>query len=192
MSTRARTWLDMARMLPLNDLVALGDELIRTPRFDFEGRTDAYASIAEMQAMVGRHPNLQGIVRAREALELMRIGSDSVPETFLRLAMMDAGLPEPELQVSLRPGASHSPSADLGFRRHRVAIQYDGVHHLLEPQRLSDRRRNKAFEAAGWTVLVFDKADFDDGFSAAVKIIKRALRSSSLDPAAAAGFARVL
>jgi hypothetical protein len=191
MSTRSRTWLDLARILPLNDLIALGDQLIRTPRHDFEGRTAPYASIAEIQAMVGRHPNLQGIVRARQALELMRIGSDSAPETFLRLAMMDAGLPEPELQVRLRPGDSHSPSADLGFRRRRIAVQYDGGHHLLEPQRLSDRRRNKAFEAAGWTVLVFDRIDLDNGFSAAIRRIKRALRLSSLDPVAAAGFARV-
>lgn len=189
LSTRTRTWLDMARTLPLNDLVALGDEIIRMPRPAFEGRADAYSSVADLKALIGRHPNLQGIVRARQALDLMRIGADSAPETFLRLAMLDAGLPEPELQILLRPGDNRSPSADLGFRRRLLAIQYDGGHHLAEPQKLSDRRRNKAFEAAGWTVLIVRKEDLDDGFSGAIKQIKRALKSSGVDPAAASGFA---
>ncbi|MFC9773209.1 MULTISPECIES: endonuclease domain-containing protein [unclassified Pseudarthrobacter] len=192
LSTRARTWLDMARILPLNDLVALGDELIRMPRPAFEGRAEAYTSISDLKTLINRHSNLQGIVRARQALDLMRVGSDSAPETFLRLGILDAGLPDPELQVRLRQGDSRSPSADLGYRRCRIAIQYDGGHHLQEPQRLSDRRRNRAFEAAGWTVLVFDKADHEDNFTTAIKHIKRAIRASTMDPAASAGFARAL
>ncbi|WP_306736166.1 hypothetical protein [Arthrobacter sp. ZGTC412] len=188
-STRARTWLDMARLLPLHHLVAMGDELIRSPRPDLEGREHPHSSVDSLRAMIARHPNLQGVVRARQALELMRVGADSVPETFLRLAMLDAGLPEPELQLSLRPGDARSPSADLGFRLRRVAIQYDGGHHLQEPQQLSDRRRDKAFEAAGWSVIILDKADRDDDFATAVRRIKRALRSSAVNPAAASGFA---
>lgn len=189
LSTRARTWLDMARMLPLHDLVAMGDELIRLPRPGLEGREQPYACLDSLRAMVARHPNFQGVVRARQALDLMRVGADSAPETFLRLAMLDAGLPEPELQLSLRPDDPRSPSADLAFRRRRVAIQYDGEHHLQEPQRLSDRRRDKAFEAAGWSVIILDKADLDDDFTTAVKGIKRVLKKSAVDPAAASGFA---
>jgi hypothetical protein len=189
LSTRARTWLDMARMLPLHDLVAMGDELIRLPRPGLEGREHPYACLDSLRAMVARHPNFQGVVRARQALDLMRVGADSAPETFLRLAMLDANLPEPELQLSLRPDDPRSPSADLAFRRRRVAIQYDGEHHLQEPQRLSDRRRDKAFEAAGWSVIILDKADLDDHFTTAVKGIKRVLKKSAVDPAAASGFA---
>lgn len=190
-STKARTWLDMARQLPLTDLVAVGDGLIRIPRPELEGREGAYSTVEELRGLVARHPNLQGVVRARQALDLMRVGSDSAPETFLRLAMLDAGLPEPELQIALRPGDARSPSADLGFRRRRVAIQYDGGHHLLEPQRLSDRRRDKAFEAAGWTVVIIDKADQEDDYAPAIKKIKRALRSSTVDPSISSGFTNI-
>ncbi|PNI10281.1 hypothetical protein CXX84_02080 [Arthrobacter sp. AFG7.2] len=190
MSTAARTWLDMAPMLPTYDLVALGDQLIRLPRPGLEGRTGAFSCLGELHALVAGHPNLQGVVRAREALDMMRVGADSAPETYLRLAMVNAGLPEPELQIVLRAGDARSPSADLGFRRRRVAIQYDGGHHLHEDQQLSDRRRDKAFEAAGWVVLIFDHKNLDDGFTTAVKKVKRALRSSPLDPPGASGFAR--
>jgi hypothetical protein len=189
LSTRSRTWLDLARILPLHDLVSLGDQLIRIPRVDFEGRTQPYDTIAGLRTLVDRHPNLQGIVRAREALDLMRVGADSAPESLLRLAIADAGLPEPELQVPLRAGDARSPSADLGYRHRRLAIQYDGEHHLGDAQILSDRRRDKAFESAGWTVLVFDKDDLADEFRRAVQRIKRALRNGWLDHPQASGFA---
>lgn len=179
----------MARLLPLDHLVAIGDELVRIPRLGLEGRAEPYSCLEQLRTLVAGHPNLQGVVRARQALDLMRIGADSAPETFLRLAMLDAGLPEPELQILLRPADARSPSADLGYRRRRLAIQYDGGHHLLELQKLSDRRRNKAFEAAGWTVVIVRKEDLDDGFSGAIKEIKRALKSTRMDPAAASGFA---
>ncbi|MFN3924635.1 MAG: endonuclease domain-containing protein, partial [Pseudarthrobacter sp.] len=189
LSTRSRTWLDVARILPLHDLVSMGDQLIRVPRMDFEGRAQPYDTIAGLRALVARHPNLQGIVRAREALDLMRVGADSAPESLLRLAIADAGLPEPQLQVPLRAGDARSPSADLGYRHRRLAIQYDGDHHLGDAQILSDRRRDKAFESAGWTVLIFDKDDLADEFQRAVKGIKRALRNAWLDHPQASGFA---
>ena len=189
LSTRSRTWLDLARVLPLHDLVSMGDQLVRVPRVDFEGRTEPYDTIAGLRMLVGRHPNLQGVVRAREALDLIRVGADSAPETLLRLAIADAGLPEPGLQVPLRAGDARSPSADLGYRHRRLAIQYDGGHHLGEAQILSDRRRDKAFESAGWTVLVLDKDDLADEFQRAVQRIKRALRNSRLDHPQASGFA---
>ncbi|ASN21446.1 DUF559 domain-containing protein [Arthrobacter sp. YN] len=189
-STRSRTWLDLARRLPLGDLVCMGDELIRRPRPDFEERDAPFTTLEALRELVGRHRNLQGVVRAREALELMRVGSDSAPESLLRLAMLDAGIPEPELQVLLRPNDPFSPSADLGFRGRRVAIQYDGGHHLGREQIFSDRRRDKAFEAAGWTVLKFGKDDLADNFSSATRKIKSALRSAWQDPAVSSGFTR--
>ena len=191
-STRSRTWLDLALRLSLPELVCLGDELVRIPRLGLEGRTDPFATIDELRWMVGRHPNLQGIVRARAALDLMRVGSDSAPETLLRLAICDAGLPEPELQLRLRPDGPAAPTADLGYRRRRLAVQYDGGHHLLPAQIFSDRRRDKAFEAAGWTVLVLTKDDLADGFSGAVTKMKRILRTSYLSPPAAAGFSSAI
>jgi hypothetical protein len=189
LSTRSRTWLDLARRLSLQDLVCMGDQIIRIPRVEFEGRTKPFDTMDGLRCLVLRHPNLQGVVRAREALDLMRVGADSAPETMLRLAMVDAGLPEPELQLTLRRGEPLSPSADLGYRAQRLAIQYDGDHHLLEAQMHSDKRRNRAFEAAGWTVLTVKKEDLADGFQKAVVSIKRARQMAQLDHPQATGFA---
>jgi len=168
----------------------MGDQLIRIPRPEFEDRHAPFASLETLRAMLEEHKNFQGVVRAREALNLMRVGADSAPESLLRLAMLDAGIPEPELQVQLRPNDPFSPSADLGFRTRRVALQYDGGHHLEQEQIFRDRRRDKAFEAAGWTVLRFEKDDLADNFSAATRKIKSVLRSAWQDPAVSSGFAR--
>ena len=187
-STRPRTWLDLARKLALYELICIGDQLIRIPRPEFEGRSKPYATLEHLRAMADRHKNLQGVVRAREALELMRVGADSGPETLMRLAMLDAGLPEPELQLKLWDGLN-APSADAGYRARRIALQYDGAHHLDAAQRHSDRRRDKAFRAAGWTVLVFTDKDVADEFQDAVLLVKKALRTSWVDPTIASGFA---
>lgn len=188
-SSRSRTWLDMARRLSESELVCMGDELIRVPRVEFEDRTTPFDTPEGLRLLVARHPNLQGVVRARAALDRMRVGADSAPESLLRLAMEDAGLPEPQLQVALRENDAAGPSADLGYRQRRLAIQYDGEHHLHEAQIFSDRRRNKAFVAAGWSVLIFGKEDLADGFTGAVRKIKCALRKSRQDHPQASGFA---
>ena len=176
-STPARTWLDLARILPLKDLVALGDQLVRRPRPELEGRTEPWATVPQLAAMLRRHPKLKGIVKARLALELIRPGSDSAPETFLRLALTAAGLPEPELQLRIVPGDRYSPAADLGYRRQRIAIQYDGGHHLTQEQQSRDNHRDESFNAAGWRYFKFNAVDLADDFRGAARRVRDALRS---------------
>lgn len=175
-STPARTWLDLARILPLKDLVAVGDQLVRQPRPELEGRTEPWATLPQLAAMLRRHPKLKGIVKARQALELIRPGSDSAPETFLRLELTAAGLPEPELQLRIVPGDPYSPAADLGYRRQRVAIQYDGGHHRTREQQSRDNRRDESFNAAGWRYFKFNSDDLADDFRGAVQRVRAALR----------------
>jgi hypothetical protein len=175
-STPARTWLDLARVLPLEDLVAMGDQVIRQPREELELRYEPWSTVQDLREMLRRHPKMQGIVKARAAVDLIRLGADSAPETFLRLAMMDAGLPEPELQVQIVPGDSYSPAADLGYRRQRIAIQYDGGHHLTREQQSRDNHRDAAFHFAGWRYFKFNADDLANEFRRAVAQVRTALR----------------
>ncbi|MDQ0849316.1 hypothetical protein QFZ65_001254 [Arthrobacter sp. B3I9] len=176
-STPARTWLDLARILPLNDLVAVGDQLVRHPHPELEGRGEPWATLPQLQVMLRRHPKLKGIVKAREAAGMIRSGADSAPETFLRLALTAAGMPEPELQLQIVPGDPRSPAADLGYRVRRVAIQYDGGHHLTREQQSRDNRRDEIFNAAGWRYFKFNADDLAEDFRGAVSRIRAALRA---------------
>jgi len=174
-STPARTWLDLARILPLEDLVAVGDQLVRHPRAQLEFRTEPWATTEDLRRMLKRHPKLQGIVKARQALERIRAGADSAPETFLRLALTAAGLPEPELQLRLVPEDPFSPAADMGYREQRVAIQYDGAHHLTREQQSRDNRRDEVFNAAGWRYFKFNADDLANDFRRAVRKVVLAI-----------------
>lgn len=175
-STPARTWLDLCRVLPMEHVIAMGDQLIRQPHDGLELRTQPWATIRELREMLKRHPKMQGIVKARSAVEGIRVGADSAPETFLRLALVDAGLPEPELQVRIIADNPHSPAADLGYRQRRIAIQYDGGHHLTREQQSRDNRRDACFHSAGWRYFKFNADDLGNDFRRAAGLVRAALR----------------
>ncbi|MET3933001.1 hypothetical protein [Arthrobacter sp. OAP107] len=174
-----RTWLDLAGALPLKYVVAMGDQLIRIPRPQFEGRTEPYAYKEGLRLLIRQHPNMKGVEKARLALDEMRVGADSYPETFLRIAMLDAHLPEPELQVHLDPQDPWSPTADLGYRRFRIALQYDGEHHLSREQQSRDNRRDEAFTSAGWSYFQVNANDMDEGFRGVISRVKGAKRRAA-------------
>jgi hypothetical protein len=176
LSTPARTWLDLARLVPLEDLVAIGDQLVRQPRPELEQRSEPWATMQELRMMISRHPKMQGIVKARTAVDMIRAGADSAPETFLRLALTEAGLPDPELQIRVVPGDLYSPAADLGYRKQRIAIQYDGGHHLTREQQSRDNYRDEYFLAAGWRYFNFNADDLAQDFRWAVRRVRAALR----------------
>ena len=90
-----------------------------------------------------------------------------------RLALVAEGLPEPELQVKLDPSDRRSPAADLGYRRYRIAVQYDGATHLTREQQSRDNRRDEAFLSAGWAYFKVNADDLAEGFESVIARIKR-------------------
>ncbi|MDY6055270.1 hypothetical protein [Micrococcus sp.] len=165
-----RTWADLAAMLPrgpVDPVVAAGDAAV-TPLWTPEGRLPPRTTIPRLRACLERSGRFSGIRMARAALELVRVGADSPPETALRLALIDAGLPEPELQLMLHPGRRGSPDADLGYRQWRLVLHYDGAHHRSLEQQARDRRRNEGWERAGWAQIVVTEDDARDGFGRVV------------------------
>ncbi|GAB4098905.1 hypothetical protein [Sinomonas halotolerans] len=171
-TTPARTWFDMAHELGPVALTAMGDQLIRKPRSKLECRAEPYATTARLTEMLRAHPNVKGLAKLRAALADMRVGSDSIPETLLRLALLAYGFPEPELQIALRPFDPFSPTGDMGYPEIRVVLQYEGAHHREEDQQLKDARRDAAFRAAGWIVIHVTAEDLRDDFDR----IRRELR----------------
>ncbi len=120
--------------------------------------------------------------RARKALELIRVGADSAKETAFRLAVIDAGLPEPELQVPVEPRRPGGRRADAGYPEYKIAIQYDGSSHFTPDRARADQRRDNEFVAAGWTVLKFNVEDDREGFATAIQQLKVALLSRGWCP----------
>ncbi|MFT4470545.1 endonuclease domain-containing protein [Arthrobacter sulfonylureivorans] len=178
LTTRARTWLDLAGKLGLDDLVVITDHLIRRPRPEFEGRLEPFATKVELQAILDLHPGKRGLRKARRALALSRVGADSPPETRLRLAMARAGLPEPAVNQPIRNDDGdilHSP--DLSLPEYRIAIEYDGDGHGESGQIARDIDREERVRAADWDEVRISNRHMANGARRAVQKIAAALRA---------------
>ncbi len=176
-TSAARTWLDLAAVLPFDDLVAAADHFICSQTRSFGHNRIPLCSLEDLRAQVERHVGTRGIRKAREALELARVGADSVPETKLRLAMGRAFLPEPVLSyVVCDPSGRELVWPDLAFPEFKVAINYDGGHHLSAAQKESDIRREALLAANGWiSVVITAEQVRERGYDGVVRRIKEAL-----------------
>jgi hypothetical protein len=108
----------------------------------------------------------RGVRSARVAVGLVELASESPLETALRLALLDAGLPSPLLQLRFQAGAVRGridlayPAELLGGapdgRYVGLAIEADGRGAHEQPSAFDhDRVRQTALEEAGWLVRRF-------------------------------------
>lgn len=172
-SSIPRAWREAAAQMTVRELVQLGDFLVRVPRPAFEGRSEPYTTIDQLTEMVRKYPVVPGAKRAAVAAALVRVGSDSPPESDCRLAIVGAGLPEPELQVALHPGDRYSPTLDLGYRKWKIGMQYEGAVHRSAERHSTDLWRDREFATEGWTVLGIGHRDRAEGFFGLIRQLKR-------------------
>ncbi|HSO15297.1 MAG TPA: hypothetical protein VLS95_04990 [Arthrobacter sp.] len=188
LTSPARTWLDLALVLGPEELVAVGDSLVceHGPEHPFPRR--ALCSVADLRAMVARHPGVRGVRKARAAVELVRVGADSAPETQMRLALVRAGLPEPVLNHVVWGEAPWGGDAapvlwpDAAYPQWRIALQYEGAHHNGEDQYLRDIRRADTTARSGWLELRVSRFDLAGDRPAVVGKVRAALESRGWRP----------
>lgn len=149
-TTPARTFLDRAVHLDLPELVALGDVIVRR----------SLATMHEVGDLLVWADRRRGVVRARQAFELLDPRSASPLESQTRVVLVLGGLPKPECNVDIfDEHGGWLARGDLVYRRQRVVIEYDGAVHNDERRRRADLRRRNLLTAAGWTVLIFSADD---------------------------------
>ncbi len=178
LTSPARTWLDLASMARVDELVIAGDSLVCSHGPEFPAPREAVCTIDDLHAMVESHPGIRGVRLARAALDLVRVGSDSPPETVLRLALVRAGLPEPVLNHVLW-GVHGAPVLwpDAAYVQERIAIQYDGAGHGETGQYLSDIRRENLTREYGWLEVRVSKDDLKGDRPDVVRKVLAALKS---------------
>ncbi|MDT0170717.1 hypothetical protein [Pseudarthrobacter sp. BRE9] len=91
---------------------------------------------------------------------------------FLRLALVRAGLPEPELNVPIiDEGGRRHHEPDLSYRKYRIGIEYEGEHHSEDGQVVRDIDRSGRYAALGWTeVRISRRHMFNDAKPAVTKV----------------------
>lgn len=113
----ARLFSDLATVLPLVDAVVLGDWLVR----------HRLVTLEELRS------SAHGRRDAELAASYVRERVDSPMETRLRLLLVLAGIPEPQVNVDIHDARGRFIArVDLVWPDARLAVEYDGQQHLTD------------------------------------------------------------
>jgi len=163
-TTPARTAFDLGRLLRTGEAVARLDALMRARPF----------SIEDVLLLTKRHPGARGVRQLRAILPRIDSGAASPKETWLRLLLIDAGLPAPETQIPVQENWRLVGVLDMGWEKYKVAAEYDGdQHRTSRRQYVRDMRRLKALEGLGWIV---NRVIAEDKPDDVVRRVRQALR----------------
>ena len=135
-------WMVAALDLNMLDLVTAGDWLIRLNVTSPESLTSYVNSSTS-----------RGRAAARPALALIRERVDSPRESWLRLCVVMAGLPEPTCNPTIQ-GIRLSGRVDLLYSGFRVIIEYEGDQHRADRRQWNrDIDRFEDFTGAGFVII---------------------------------------
>lgn len=144
----------LAGILTVPDLVAVGDALVYAPRVREWDDDRPWLTLDELASRVrGFHG--RGKRRASAAVRLIRPGAASRPESLLRVLLAQPGWPEPEVNVAIRDRHGRLVAyPDLLYRRWRVVVEYDGdQHRTSRAQYERDVQRLAELDALGFRVV---------------------------------------
>lgn len=123
------TWCQLSTVLSLEELIVMGDALVRRQR--------PFATMEELVRAVAEFSGHRGARRLREALASVRPGVDSPKETEVRLIIVRAGLPEPVVNAMIRNSfGAFIALGDLVYPEYHILIEYDGAHHFAGDEQL--------------------------------------------------------
>ncbi len=179
----ATLFCELAATLSLPDLVAVGDCLVLQPVYQDWGDERPWISLDELADRVDLFRG-RGKTLALTALAMIRPGAESRPETLVRLAILGAGLPEPEVNVEVRDATGRFLGrGDLVYRQWRVIVEYDGDQHRTSTNQFDrDLLRLEGFAAAGWTVVRVVGRSFFGQPDACIARIRQALTGNGWRP----------
>ena len=172
LTSLARTWCDLAEVLPMADLVAAGDSALRAG-----GDPDA------MRTTLGRAHRRRGVVKARAVWPLLDGRARSRPESHLRYALLQGGLPPPEVnQPIFSEHGEWLAEPDLHYARARLALEYNGAEHADPGRMRRDITRDLDYQWDGWRVITFGPAQVFKRPDQIASLVRSVLRER--DPSA--------
>ena len=138
-------WLQLAAALTLDELVVAGDHLVRRKR--------ALSTLDTLAGAVAAAAGHRNVALAGRAIRDIRAGTDSPPESWVRLILVRAGLPEPLVGHTVTHDGYWVGTPDLAYPEQRIAIEYQGSGHRDRDVFEDDIDRLERFHAADWQVL---------------------------------------
>jgi hypothetical protein len=132
------------------------------------GAADALAAAglvapAGLVAAVERFRGSPGVSQARYLAALVEPRTESFGESWVRLRVMDAGFPRPQVQVEVGPAVPGGSSRrlDLGWPEQLAGLEYDGEEYHSSPAQLAhdEERRRDLEDRFGWRILAVGRGE---------------------------------
>lgn len=187
----ALTWATAARYLEVSELVVLGDALVATStNYESLVRAEAppdgaraaapLAPLEELTGIANAWGNREGGAALRSAAARIRRGVESPMETWTRLVIVAAGLPEPEVGVEVWNGPEFVGRVDLAYRVQRIAIEYEGDHHRTDKRQWrKDIGRVNRLQEIDWLAIRATPAQLWPTSTRFVDQVRTALRRAA-------------
>lgn len=149
-STPERVWCELGVILPVLDLVALGDHLVHHKL--------PHTSIAALAEATARYKGRRGKPALLEALDELDDRAGSPQESKLRVILHRGNVTGffANLRIDV-PGFTYF--GDLVFPAEKVVLEYQGEYHHDATQWRKDMTRVGRLEAAGWLVMLINADD---------------------------------
>jgi hypothetical protein len=171
MTSPLRTAYDLARRGDLVARVVAVDALARACGFEPD----------TLLLTAARYLGSRGNDRVPEVLTYADPRAGSPMETRLRLLIVCAGLPRPEVQWVVQDESARTAVwLDLAYPAHRIGIEYDGEVHTGSSAVLRDIARHTALLDKGWRVYRYTKRDVLQQPAVIVDQIGRALSERAI------------
>jgi len=175
------TWCQLASVLSVEDLIAAGDFIVSGRVVVGAPREPPLATLEELADGLRRWVGRRGARRLLAAIDFVRTGVDSRPESLLRMLLIRAGLPEPAINVpafDARGGRLGRP--DLSYPGLLIAFEYEGDHHRVDANTFRyDIFRRESFEDEGWRVFRVTAHDLHVDPEGFLRRVRRAVAKRS-------------
>lgn len=148
-SSPAHVWCQLSGVIAREDLVAVGDFLVGS-------RTRVpVVQAGELAELSGQLFRTKGAQARTWALPRIRPGTDSRPETLLRLFLEEHGFAGLEVNRPVRvAGGRVVLHPDLSIPVGRIAFEYEGDGHRVDRRQWRlDIERRELLESEGWKVV---------------------------------------
>jgi hypothetical protein len=171
-TTAARTWCDLGSVLPVLDLVAAGDFVIR--------RKSPLATILDIMEVTQTRVSPRGRRNVMMALPLLHDRSESPPESVLRVLLIWAGFPEPRVNHEFFDSEQRFLArTDLFLEPYNLVLEYQGDYHRTDKsQWRRDMTRRANLETEGIRTMELNADDLKNPQELIARIRKRAGRST--------------
>lgn len=176
-TTAAKTLLDLAPLLNLDELVVVVDQIVCAHDGICVPFKAPMMEIQQLRAYLEEHQGWRGMNKLRAAMELARVGADFPPETRLRLIIGRSPLPCFEPNIKLLDASGNAlVQPDLACRKYRTCAEYDGGLHFTPQQQAKDHQRNYLTKSLGWQQVLLNKTDIQAGEAVVVTKLARTLK----------------